>query len=194
MKTENPRNFLDSPKLTYLSAILTGLLSSSCCIIQLVFNIFSIGCAGFSILTPYRPIFLSFTTILIITTITRYGLKSRRALITILISLFLCISPELVAFYNQGNIPSTQKFFSVNLEKEVFLLEIYGISCEGCTNRIKNYFDSKPNVIESKVFFENQSAIVSVVPGTYEVSDFESWVKIVDFRYTGKVIQRYITS
>ena len=35
-------------------AVLGGLLCSSCCLIQLLLNSFSIGCAGFSSLTSYR--------------------------------------------------------------------------------------------------------------------------------------------
>ena len=41
-------------------AVCSGLLASSCCIVQLVLNFFSIGCAGFNtMLQPYRPIILS---------------------------------------------------------------------------------------------------------------------------------------
>jgi hypothetical protein len=42
-------------------AVLGGLLSSSCCVLQLALNALSFGCAGFSALTPYRPLFLAAT-------------------------------------------------------------------------------------------------------------------------------------
>lgn len=42
-------------------AVLGGLLSSSCCVLQLLLNALSVGCAGFSALTPYRPLFLALT-------------------------------------------------------------------------------------------------------------------------------------
>ncbi len=42
-------------------AVLGGLLSSSCCVLQLALNAASLGCAGFSALTPYRPLFLAAT-------------------------------------------------------------------------------------------------------------------------------------
>lgn len=42
-------------------AVLGGLLSSSCCVLQLFLNALSVGCAGFSALTPYRPLFLALT-------------------------------------------------------------------------------------------------------------------------------------
>ena len=57
---------------------------------------------------------------------------------------------------------------------------------------LKTQFDSKPFVIDSKVYFNNQSATVSVKPGTYGPNDIETWVKMVDFKYKAKVIQQYI--
>ncbi|GBC01986.1 hypothetical protein RclHR1_04400009 [Rhizophagus clarus] len=188
------KSTLSSDKSSYIWAITTGLLSSSCCIIQLVLNLFSISCAGFSILTPYRPIFLSFTTILILYTISKYGINSKRTLVTLLISLSLSSSPEIVSLYNQGRI-TTSSFSSerpLTKEIEIFIVQINGISCEGCANRIKTQFDSKPFVIDSKVYFNNQSAIVSVIPGNYKSIDIETWVKMVDFKYEAKVIQQYI--
>jgi hypothetical protein len=50
-----------SQMLLSLGALTGGLLSSSCCVIQLVLNYTSIGCAGFSALTPYRHVFRAIT-------------------------------------------------------------------------------------------------------------------------------------
>ncbi|KAF0362620.1 hypothetical protein F8M41_014032 [Gigaspora margarita] len=189
-----------SPKTSYFWATLCGLLSSSCCIIQLILNMFSIGCAGFSLLTPYRPLFLSFTSILIITTIFQYGFRSKRTLMTALISILLSTSPEFVSLYNQNNISMTKLFTNMplsdysNKQVEIFVLQINGISCEGCANRIKNHFDAQAHVIYSKVYFKNQSAIIGTFPGIYEANDVLTWVKMIDFKYEGKVIQQYVVS
>ncbi|KAF9976842.1 hypothetical protein BGZ73_007641 [Actinomortierella ambigua] len=88
---------------SYLYAALMGLLTSSCCIIQLVLNAFSIGCAGFSVLTPFRPIFLSLSISMIVYNIVQYG-RSRplQTLITVLIVTTLSLTPELVAHKNHG--------------------------------------------------------------------------------------------
>ncbi len=40
--------------LTGFFPLLPALLSSSCCLLQLALNVFSLGCAGFAWLTPYR--------------------------------------------------------------------------------------------------------------------------------------------
>jgi hypothetical protein len=52
---------ISSQMLLSLGALTGGLLSSSCCGIQLVLNYTSIGCAGFSALTPYRHVFRAIT-------------------------------------------------------------------------------------------------------------------------------------
>ncbi|KAF9949669.1 hypothetical protein BGZ70_001673, partial [Mortierella alpina] len=88
---------------SYLSAAAVGLLSSSCCVIQLVLNIFSIGCAGFSILTPLRPVFITISAGLILYTVYQYRWSSRTA-ITLAMTLFLTATPEMVALHNQSSL------------------------------------------------------------------------------------------
>ncbi|KAF9569548.1 hypothetical protein EC968_002555 [Mortierella alpina] len=90
-----------SSSWSYLSAAAIGLLSSSCCVIQLVLNVFSIGCAGFSILTPLRPFFIAISTGLILYTVYRYRWSARTA-ITLVLTLFLTATPEMVALHNQS--------------------------------------------------------------------------------------------
>ncbi|KAG0276737.1 hypothetical protein BGZ96_003166, partial [Linnemannia gamsii] len=93
---------------SYISAVTLGLLSSSCCLIQLALNLMSVGCAGFSILTPYRPLFLTFSSLLVLVTVYRYGWSSRTAL-TLALMLTLTTTPEMVAVYNQSSTGSLQR-------------------------------------------------------------------------------------
>ncbi|KAH7049090.1 hypothetical protein BKA57DRAFT_463020 [Linnemannia elongata] len=99
---------LPSPRWSYISAITLGLLSSSCCIIQLALNLLSVGCAGFSVLTPYRPLFLTFSSLLVLVTIYKYRWSSRSAL-TLALVLTLTTTPEMVAVYNQSSTGSLQR-------------------------------------------------------------------------------------
>jgi len=71
-------------------------------VIQLVLNAFSIGCAGFSVLTPLRPVFLAISFGLVLYTVTKYRF-SARTFATLLITLGLIITPELVAVVNQSS-------------------------------------------------------------------------------------------
>lgn len=104
-----------TPKWSYLSAVTLGLLSSSCCVIQLVLNAFSIGCAGFSILTPFRPVFGSISFLLIAYTVYKYRFSSRTAL-TLAITFLLSVTPEMVSVYNQS---SSGVVFRENITRSV---------------------------------------------------------------------------
>ncbi|KAG0028652.1 hypothetical protein BGZ81_004550 [Podila clonocystis] len=100
--SKSPR--FSSSRSSYLSALAVGLLSSSCCVVQLVLNAFSIGCAGFSVLTPLRPVFLAISFGLVFYTVAKYRF-SVRTLATVVITLGLTITPELVAVVNQSRGP-----------------------------------------------------------------------------------------
>jgi hypothetical protein len=214
-------------KNQYVFAIINGLLGSSCCLIQLILNLFSIGCAGFSVLTPYRTIFLGMSTMFIISLFYKYGFRSKQRTFKLLfIILFLSFLPELVLLYNQGKLVDEGKLGraiglgkegvlrlglfgggnQLNEEKtqeqkvEVYVMKIKGIKCEGCANRIKSFFDQKPNIINSKVFFNNQSIIIEVWPiGSYNNNNnnddgeiFKIWIKTIDFQYEPIILQKYI--
>lgn len=97
-----------SPRWSYISAVTLGLLSSSCCLIQLALNLMSVGCAGFSVLTPYRPLFLAFSSLLVLVTIYKYRWSSRTAL-TLALVLTLTTTPEIVAVYNQSSTGSLHR-------------------------------------------------------------------------------------
>ncbi|KAF9310961.1 hypothetical protein BG003_007932 [Podila horticola] len=99
-----PKPHSSSLRSSYLSALAVGLLSSSCCVVQLVLNAFSIGCAGFSVLTPLRPVFLAISFGLVLYTVTKYRF-SARTFATLVITLGLTITPELVAVVNQSSGP-----------------------------------------------------------------------------------------
>eukprot|EP00611_Tribonema_gayanum_P019044 TRINITY_DN3243_c0_g1_i1.p1 TRINITY_DN3243_c0_g1~~TRINITY_DN3243_c0_g1_i1.p1 ORF type:complete len:282 (+),score=72.16 TRINITY_DN3243_c0_g1_i1:90-935(+) len=43
--------------------LLTGLLASNCCVIQLVLNLFGTGCAGFRKLEAYKPVWLALNAV-----------------------------------------------------------------------------------------------------------------------------------
>ncbi|KAF9274112.1 hypothetical protein BGZ68_000932 [Mortierella alpina] len=98
-----PSSSSSSSSSSYLSAAAVGLLASSCCVIQLVLNLFSIGCAGFSILTPLRPVFITISAGLILYTVYKYRWSSRTA-ITLALTLFLTATPEMVALHNQSTL------------------------------------------------------------------------------------------
>lgn len=86
-----------------------GLLSSSCCAIQLILNAMSVGCAGFNTaIGPWRPVLMATTLMLqIVTWYVRIWVISpwqpskvslRSSIFSTAIVLFLTLMPEMLAY------------------------------------------------------------------------------------------------
>lgn len=87
------------------AATLGGLLSSSCCTVQLVLNSLSLGCAGFAVLDRLRPFFLALTFSSLAYKTWRYDIKLHRtplrSLPTWLIAAALANSPAILRTVNR---------------------------------------------------------------------------------------------
>jgi copper chaperone CopZ len=83
------------------AALASGLLASSCCVLQLALNAASIGCAGFSVLTPWRPLFRALTAASLAALAARQGLTDRRTLATAAAALALAASSDVLAAVNR---------------------------------------------------------------------------------------------
>ncbi|KAG1146239.1 hypothetical protein G6F37_012007 [Rhizopus arrhizus] len=153
-------------------ASLAALTSSSCCIIQLVLNYFSFSCAGFSILTPYRP-FLTCLTILILT-YQLYHCRCRPLLV--LLCLILTLSPEIVRWMNRlGSAPNLEEYY----------IQLIGLGCEACANRIKRQLESVDWITHVRVYFNNATAIVSTKQQPESVI---ALIESIDSRYRAQLL------
>ncbi|PRP79476.1 hypothetical protein PROFUN_05171 [Planoprotostelium fungivorum] len=144
--------------LTYAAAISGGLLSSSCCVVQLVLNYFSIGCAGFSVLDPFRNTFLSITYGTLFYKVWRdqtlgRGLLTRENAITSLIVLALSVSPTVVRSINHGRLSSEGDLI-------VKRVEITGMNCESCANSVRNGMMKLPGVEQVRVELKDKSVTI----------------------------------
>ncbi|BDA48312.1 hypothetical protein COCOBI_11-5720 [Coccomyxa sp. Obi] len=134
----------------YGAALLGGILSSSCCVVQLALNLFSVGCAGFSILTPYRPLFMGLTT----ASLGYSHFKHRNPQQTVLavgIAVALAGMPELVQLYNEGQLrllrglpavltstpASSHDTPSLTQMQQRVTLQVDGLRCAACGARLK---------------------------------------------------------
>ncbi|GFR40855.1 hypothetical protein Agub_g1505, partial [Astrephomene gubernaculifera] len=79
-----------------------GLLSSSCCVVQLVLNHLQLGCAGFAVLTPWRTHFRTLTLLALGHLFYRDGV-SRRSMLTMALSLSLMFSQDVVRYSNTAS-------------------------------------------------------------------------------------------
>lgn len=166
---------------------LTALLSSSCCVIQLILNFFSISCAGFAIFTPYRRL-LTMATILMLTyNIRKKGIKHRQVLLSTLISVIFMISPEIVKTINlwsSDNVVSSSVVF-------YFRINLDGLGCEACANRIKNRLNAVEWILDTRVFFDNRTAIVRTISQIVDDSIIDL-IKSIDIKYDAQVLDSWV--
>lgn len=158
------------PLSLLLSACGGGLLSSSCCIIQLLLNYFSIGCVGFSKLTPYEPFFKSLSGGLIALMLYKYGL-TRRTVTTLLITGMLMGSKEVVRLHNDGSLKWMQGYQHEEGRGAPlqFQYKVMGIRCEGCASRVKQVVLGLPDVVNCTVNFDQK--LLTVVSRTAKVNE-----------------------
>lgn len=104
-RAAHPHHRRPSPSSSHLAtgaALASGLLASSCCVLQLALNAASIGCAGFSALTPYRHVFRALTAASLAALAARQGLTDRRTLATAALALALAASSDVLGAANRG--------------------------------------------------------------------------------------------
>ena len=116
-------------RISWINGLAGGLLISSCCLVQLILNLFGIGCAGLNtLLLPYRPLFISLTVISLTYSFYRYRPSKWHLTFIVICTLSLSFSPELLRIYNN------QFSRSDLVDSEVFIThwKITGMHCEGC--------------------------------------------------------------
>lgn len=165
---------------------LTALLSSSCCVIQLILNLFSVSCAGFAVFTPYRPILTTFTVLLL-----SYNLitmkNKRKAWLPLIVSIVLMISPEIVQWMNQ----STATTAATTRISHYYRIHLDGLGCEACANRIKNTLSSVDWISNAKIYFANKTAIIEVTTIT-ESNKMVDLIKSIDSKYDAQVLDSWV--
>ncbi|KAI8080185.1 uncharacterized protein B0P05DRAFT_540339 [Gilbertella persicaria] len=171
--------------LKHLLPTLTALLSSSCCVIQLLLNAFSISCAGFSILTPYRSILTSLTVILLSYQFYTSPKKSQ-SYISLIVSILLILSPDIVKWLNHSLTTTITTTTSIN-----YRIQLDGLGCEACANRIKNTLNSIEWIKSTRVFFDNQTAIVQTDKGKGAVGLILNTIKSIDKKYNAELIDTW---
>lgn len=149
-----PSNVVAPNRLVEMSvATVGGLLSSSCCVLQLVLNSLSIGCAGFAVLDRFRPFFLALTFSSLAFKTWYFDVRLKRtvwrSIPTWIVALALAFSPHAVKFINRAAASSASR------QPQVYRLDVKGMKCEACANGLKRELDQLPGVRVSSVFFSD---------------------------------------
>ena len=131
-----------------------GLLSSSCCLLQLMLNAFSIGCAGFNtVLGPVRPYFMALA--LTLQAVMWQGVLTGEApmdpaITSTALTVSLTFLPELLnAVMQRDAVPAAD----VDLR-----LRVGGMGCTACSVKVKAALEGVDGVSSCTVAFEEGCA------------------------------------
>jgi hypothetical protein len=154
----------DRSSKTWFAVIVGGLLSSSCCALQLLLNFMGVGCAGFAILSPYRLCFLAASLLFfMIRTPHSYSnaivRSTQAAIFCALVSM-----PEIISFYSRyaAYYSSTSES---NLPSSLLFVRIFGMKCAACGERARALSLTVPCVRHSAVHWERGHMKIQVVSG-----------------------------
>ncbi|KAL7324694.1 hypothetical protein PS15p_209848 [Mucor circinelloides] len=172
---------------------LTALLSSSCCVIQLILNFFSVSCAGFAVFTPYRSVLSTITVLLLSYNLatTATAVQTRHKLVVLIVSILLMVSPEVVQWVNQSS--ATTLTATTTKSHQYYRIHLDGLGCEACANRIKNTLTSTEWISDAKVYFNNKTAIVEIRDnaGTKN-NQLVDLIKSIDNKYDAQVLDSWV--
>lgn len=159
------RTMMFSHEIAWWSLI--SLLSSSCCALQLLLNLFSVGCAGFNtVLGPLRPFFiaLAFHGQIFMWSQLQLQLQIPRAILGTAITAAVTFMPEALYMYTHkimGEGGRGQHDATVS-KTQVCQVGIKGMACIACVHTIKNAITSTPGVSSASVSLKDAKAIVSI--------------------------------
>jgi copper chaperone CopZ len=153
---------------------LFGLLSSSCCALQLILNLFNFGCAGFNTyLGPLRPCFLAVTITLNARmwelALPNIGLPSTpdyylpSIIVSTVLAIFLSVLPELTDWKNSRASSSYNTLSSAAASLEV-VLSLEGLGCVACTSAVQGAIKAlaSDRVVSSTVALEEKEARITL--------------------------------
>jgi copper chaperone CopZ len=158
-----------------------GLLSSSCCALQLILNTLSFGCAGFNtVLGPLRPHLLA-VTVLLQGFMWRAALASRSkipsAIAASVTTIVLALLPEALYWsmhvredLQNGRTEGANNRLDSEVEQDVINLVVGGMGCTACTVKVKAAIEALEGVSACSIDFETGRASVVLAPVNPEPS------------------------
>eukprot|EP00908_Phaeocystis_cordata_P010217 Transcript_21058.p2 GENE.Transcript_21058~~Transcript_21058.p2 ORF type:complete len:302 (-),score=103.87 Transcript_21058:70-879(-) len=149
-------------RLEWWSAL--GLLSSSCCVLQLLLNALSVGCAGFNtVLGPLRPLMLA-VTVTLQTWMWRVAPTWRSALPATAVAAALTFLPEaLHAWINRQPAGAAAGAGAAGGAEAQLCVKVEGMGCTACTAKVKQALELLPEVASASVSLPSESATVRLV-------------------------------
>jgi copper chaperone CopZ len=175
--------------------IIAGMLSSSCCVLQICLNILSffnlihVGCVGFNKwLGPTRPFFrtLTYCWLCICWFLTPQKLQSRRRMArTTFLTLIMLFLPEILQMWDSFHPVYRLKSFlhQVNASKETVQWKeeefwVNKMGCEGCQSAVQSILESSTGIEMAKVDW--RSGKVKVFGPAVDSLDLHSLAQLLE--------------
>ena len=140
---------------------LLGLLSSSCCVLQLVLNVFSVGCAGFNtVLGPARPYFVALTMYLQSVVWRQASLKPVDRLVATALCAVLTTLPEQLWVWQRRDrwLSWRRNCGVIAAEGKQLHLRVSGMGCTACTAKVYTTLSAVDGVDACDVALESGTA------------------------------------
>lgn len=165
---------------------LFGMLSSSCCAVQLILNLFNFGCAGFNTyLGPIRPAFLAMTIILNgrmwqlampnigLPSTPEYYLHSLIA--STALAVFLSLLPELTELRNKRKTSLHTKLSNLAISSGKTITEVKlaldGLGCVACISAVQGALQNIDQVASCEIALEKKEATIVLICDEAEARD-----------------------
>mmetsp|Transcript_13234 Transcript_13234/g.40680 ORF Transcript_13234/g.40680 Transcript_13234/m.40680 type:complete len:213 (-) Transcript_13234:1380-2018(-) len=131
-----------------LAGVLGGLLGSSCCALQLLMNVFNLGCLGLAkYLEPYRRLFVV-VNLLLVAQLWARKVRWRTALTGAVVTLLLL--PYVVELHSHRMSKHAPERTAREWQREIQLV-VPSMGCEACRNKILRTMRSTEGVSEVTV-------------------------------------------
>ena len=171
-------------KLSALGWGALGLLSSACCLFQLILNTMSVGCAGFNtVLGPFRPQFLALAAVLqawvwtIEVDARAHGAPADESVVVgSLLVVGLSFMPEALSLWvaHRGGTVATSD------DGAMLTLRVSGMGCSACSAKVQDALAAVPGIAAAAVDLEAESATLRLDGAYREVDVWEEAVQALD--------------
>ena len=158
-----------------------GLLSSACCLFQVILNAMSVGCAGFNtVLGPFRPHFLALTAVLqacvwaIEVDARAHGAPADESVV---VGLLLCVGlsflPEALSLW-------VARRGATSDDGAMLMMRVSGMGCTACSAKVQDALAAVPGVAAAAVDLEAESATLQLDGAHRETDVWEEAMKALD--------------
>jgi hypothetical protein len=156
----------DRTSKTWIAVIISGLLGSNCCALQLVLNSLGFGCAGFAILSPFRlHIVLASSVALLVLKPFRHSLPVHSRFLQGGLFCSLVFMPEWIHLYSSNGIHYFASGSVDYLPSTPVLVRVSGMKCAACGERARTISVSVPCVLGAAVFWESGFIKLQTISG-----------------------------